>query len=491
MTTAELSPDPMALRERAGELFDYLRTTPPGRHAKASELAERYALPVDMVERLLERMKPRRRELNIPWLRPVNSTTRFIKQLARTLCRTPYVVIGLPPLLALLVRVWPQPEVAARIATSVGLVIALVISPIVDLGIYYSNKRSREVVFGALVQALACGYVVTRLPIDGFLRSDSPVLLLTVGLAYGALHFTVGETLLLIGTVVTRNREARRDLMLSRQELLSRYFDLQARLAHATVRERKKRPVLAFLQRYPFWIALGSVLIDNVPARLMMRHSGFDAANPLSSLGHASNGLETALLLVLVGALLSLVEWILIGALAAAAEKFRSIWWICCGCLLGELVFGLALPVKGVAPMLSGPGIMSLAIGLVTYFIPVSLIFVGFKLHRDWQTKRRAEEGDADAVLGELLDVQWRLAAAPTDVYVLVVDVVGSTRMKDGADALNAEYSFRAFQAWVGSVVTARGGRIEVTAGDSAIAAFGDPLQAVTAGQQLLKELER
>jgi class 3 adenylate cyclase len=178
-------------------------------------------------------------------------------------------------------------------------------------------------------------------------------------------------------------------------------------------------------------------------------------------------------------------------ALAAVAERFRAVFWICFACISADIVSSLLLPSNTAPPVLSLQYLAVTSPNWVIYFVMTSLVFLGFRQSRKWLAKGRAQDGDVDALVGELLEVQWRLTSTPSDVYVMVVDVAGSTKMKAGCDVLDAEFSFGCYQTWVKSIVLQHCGRIEATAGDSAISAFGNAKQAVSASWQILGDLDR
>ncbi len=101
-------------------------------------------------------------------------------------------------------------------------------------------------------------------------------------------------------------------------------------------------------------------------------------------------------------------------------------------------------------------------------------------LKRDLARLRREGVPNEASVVAELMEVRDRLAAASVKVYVMAVDVVGSTKMKDRADPLLAEFSFRSFQSWTASIAAKHGGKVDAMTGDGAILAFGTGQQALS-----------
>lgn len=107
----------------------------------------------------------------------------------------------------------------------------------------------------------------------------------------------------------------------------------------------------------------------------------------------------------------------------------------------------------------------------------------------------RSRLGHKDAVrerqelLHQLLEIQSRLSSDEKQVTFLSVDIVGSTRMKQGADPLLVEFTFNEYHRYVEGVVGRHGGRVHSTAGDGVTCYFEDPQAAFLAGRALLSGL--
>jgi hypothetical protein len=75
-------------------------------------------------------------------------------------------------------------------------------------------------------------------------------------------------------------------------------------------------------------------------------------------------------------------------------------------------------------------------------------------------------------LLKQLNNLQERLTSGSQDMTFLSVDIVGSTRMKEGVDPLAVEYTFNEYQEFVKRVSHKYGGRVHSTSGDGLICAF-------------------
>lgn len=88
-------------------------------------------------------------------------------------------------------------------------------------------------------------------------------------------------------------------------------------------------------------------------------------------------------------------------------------------------------------------------------------------------------------LLKQLVDLQAKLKSGEQTATFLSVDVVGSTRMKELADALSIEYTFNEYHQFVERIARKYGGRIHSTAGDGLICAFDNSSQAFGAGKNI------
>lgn len=88
-------------------------------------------------------------------------------------------------------------------------------------------------------------------------------------------------------------------------------------------------------------------------------------------------------------------------------------------------------------------------------------------------------------LLRQLVELQDKLRSGEQSLAFLSIDVVGSTRMKELADALAVEFTFNEYHQYVENVVRRNGGQVHSTAGDGITAAFERPDQAFRAARAL------
>jgi len=88
-------------------------------------------------------------------------------------------------------------------------------------------------------------------------------------------------------------------------------------------------------------------------------------------------------------------------------------------------------------------------------------------------------------LLRQLNDLRAKLESGKQRLTFLSVDIVGSTRMKAGADPLSVEYTFNEYHRHVERGTTKHGGTVHSTAGDGATCAFDSPMAAWLAAKYI------
>lgn len=89
------------------------------------------------------------------------------------------------------------------------------------------------------------------------------------------------------------------------------------------------------------------------------------------------------------------------------------------------------------------------------------------------------------ALLTQLVSLQDRLRQHERSMTFLSLDIVGSTRIKDSADALAVEFTFGEYQRFVEVITMRNGGTVHSTAGDGTICAFDSPIAAFRSARQI------
>lgn len=291
----------------------------------------------------------------------------------------------------------------------------------------------------------------------------------------------------LLGAYYQMVKVDRQDAALCRQQLLERVFDLQTRLGSDAPRDYKPSPlrtrVLALRGRW-LWCAIG------VGAALGL-FSGLATLGDLAP-ERGSPAQMAGIVPIAVGVgliLLTFVSYPLLGFIAGTVAR---------AALASTLVFVISsaaycLPLGSQAwtamihEYQSQPG---LSAGMFGLFLVLGVLgSVGARIEERNAHRIRLQMQDHAAILGEIIRLQQRLKKDFANVCILVVDCVGSTAMKQGADDLSVEYSFRSFQNLVAKVVTKNSGTIHHAAGDGAVAHFTSAESALLAAREIQTEL--
>ncbi|MEI8282647.1 MAG: adenylate/guanylate cyclase domain-containing protein [Armatimonadota bacterium] len=88
-------------------------------------------------------------------------------------------------------------------------------------------------------------------------------------------------------------------------------------------------------------------------------------------------------------------------------------------------------------------------------------------------------------LLKQLVDLQEHLREGQQAATFLSLDVVGSTKMKLGADPLSVEFTFTEYHNYVARIAEKHFGNIHSTAGDGITVAFEHPQNAFNAARQI------
>lgn len=298
--------------------------------------------------------------------------------------------------------------------------------------------------------------------------------------ALSSIVLLLGIAAAFVGHVVREQKATRRERKLTRQQLLDRAFHLQAQFN----RER----------HFP------------------------SAGNPMGQVAEAfrEHGQYPAVAFVLSLAL----GCLRVAVISTVGESVRFVpfnWYFIFGLLY--TFFIVAIGYLAPSPRLATTAIMltlagvSLPVGLPQrkgfglpvliaevasprFWVVAGLVFavsivIGavLKANRSEMRRRRLNANDPPTLAAEIVRTHWRLYGRQRSLVVLVVDVAGSTPMKEGADVGKVEYSFRAYQQLIADVTHEHKGKVVSTAGDGAVCSFADAASALGAARELQTRL--
>ena len=159
-----------------------------------------------------------------------------------------------------------------------------------------------------------------------------------------------------------------------------------------------------------------------------------------------------------------------------------------CGAINGAILGGGTFAMFAVISMILQTNVLIVPIGIIALMIGSAV--AGVAIQRIVESKRdrlglKDPLKERQELLAQLVELQDRLKRGEKSVTFLSVDIVGSTRMKQGADVLAVEYTFGEYHSYVQRITERFGGRVHSTAGDGVTAAFDHPHLAFNAAKTI------
>lgn len=495
--TPEALPSEASLRDarllRASELVERLREDPGVAKIGVNKLSADFGLSQSIVEELLRRgvatgvpKRPATEVIREGFAKGWRALGRLLDSLFSAplpfLVLSSVVGLGVIVLASQVAKSDPLNNVKMAIRISTALAVLLL-----HQVCFYRRADFRTTALGTgLFALLFSGFGAVSALQTGFppmfqSAAGRVVYIVSSGIVFGIFYGTAATVATTLGAMVKLRDERARRMQLSRHELLSRLFEVQERLCCIPERARKKpAAILAWIKSHVEWAALGMSFTLALANYAIAWATNFNPGNPVN----ATSGM------MLFGVVV-FIAWILtIGVLSFWTDTLFKALSVAFLSTVGELVIGL-MPYPGQAMAMSRvlQGLASSAALFLARLFAIGLIRIGLYLTTELNRMRLGEDADEASLIAEYLEIKRRLAAAPVTVLVLVVDAAGSTQLKEGADPLTVEFTFRSYQSWLASIFERHKGREVAQTGDGAIATFGDPDNALCAAREILESL--
>ncbi|MBS1719941.1 MAG: adenylate/guanylate cyclase domain-containing protein [Armatimonadetes bacterium] len=490
----------------ATALVTHLRRNPADVRRPVSELAKEFNLPESFVRTVIEGVSPRR----IAAVHRVNLWETFGAWFSRTkkgistaweaLVRYPLAFFAAVLVLGVLIQCFVIPYVAKgrvplpewlsfgsqssvsayTIATLItwGVVVVLKLACIARLG------QVRFAAWSSFFTALAIGSAIA-------LSDSTPSLPSAIFAFISAMFLTIpylGMAVLfaVVGGYTQIKGRKQYVTSLSRLELLTTYLNLSARLNYPRAdwsAPAEWKPFLWFRAKPLHWILIPSIitslLIMGFAVTITMLRTG-----PVTSVIQAVLGIS--ILAVWLG------ELLLVGLVATQIRSVPRAWLFALYSAVASWAVGLIpLPDYGPHKAFSLAGLIGMVFTTVLHGVIMTIGVVGGQIQYDKRRRMLLEVNDPATLASEMLQVQMLLSQGSTMVTVLVIDAAKSSQMKASADPLVAEFSFRAYQAFIQRHCSVCAGRVHATAGDGAVVAFDSPAEAMAAAEAMLADLDR
>ena len=367
--------------------------------------------------------------------------------------------------------------------------------PLIQLAAIARTAQYRNVVMGALLYGSTLGIGLvglsgktgeTSVKLSGQPVTIGWVLGVTV-ISFTSLYLFAGIPAV-VGASYWRMRSQKKvNANLTRQQMLQRLIEIRQTLAQAG--ESQDTPQSSpthfnWLEKWAFPVAFVLGLVTTT-----LYHTAMKAADPSGSLASmkGQGALPTNLnpVALLCSILANLGQIAAQFGLGLLATRLRKAMAIAAAFVTANIVVHLSplsyLSISQIAKI----GWLPFFVGTWSQFVLVSLGCLARQVYDYSKSIARRQTNDPDALMEELLDLEWRLVPKSAQITVLAIDVVGSTAMKNGADPILTEWSFREYQTWVEATCASFSGKVESTAGDGAIVGFLDPNLAVQAAVAL------
>jgi class 3 adenylate cyclase len=482
---------------RAAELAEYLRQNPKETRRDADELGSRFGLSTSVVVQIQSSVRSRSIaspspnqgmaiRFKVVWRRVAHLAERCVAQ--------PFVFQVIAAIVTAFVGLVGGGNAAIAAAVWCGLQAwCLLVKP-----------RFRYSAFGSLLIWGVAGAMFFEA-----IRGEKPpmplplsVIVILCGWSMAFLNLMLGGILVVMGGSIQMAAQKRRSAARSRQDLIIRMFELQHQIAVLPPRSSHKMPAwIAFVRQHLFLttaalmfftasLSHANALLFHVDIFALQQAQVLQQSHPSKpSIVVIAPGLNSSSF-VAIASILGFLEVAIRIFLAVIANSWRKVWHVAAGILAGAAAAtAWAIPAGALGSTPPAMVVVLPAQEAVSGLVLVLLVRFVVGFNRALSAFRKGGSPDEAALVGELLEVRYRLSAHPEVVCVLVVDAAGSTQMKKSEDPLRVEYSFGSYQNWIGRVIAANNGKVEIRTGDGAICAFGSAEAAMAAAVQMQTDL--
>jgi class 3 adenylate cyclase len=406
----------------------------------------------------------------------------------------------------------------AAYITAFWVVIGLYVAIMAALS--YGGAGMRKALGAALVAAAIVSVTaLTGLGLLGEVGFDRSghlaAIFLLVLTSYAILMAAVFSFFAAMGRYAKSLRKLKEERDADRQSLLQRVFELHGRLEGVDQDGRAQEPedtaseggdvfglsgglmlrdskLVRWVQRFIEPTTLFFVFSVNaavVSLQKLVLGGGREAEDPAALAVQFVGQFVTVLVFVALfqmGALAGSIRravWVLVSATAAMALASIYLYLVWPEQLLGQ-ADAMGIQAWGLV-------LISLAINSFIFLFPVGAGAMAGAYGKLVEKERRIAANDRVAIEEEISRLQSRLTREVRQAHFMCTDIVGSTRLKDGADPLAVEYTFIEYHRYIASKVFEQSGAIHSTSGDGVVATFPDAQRALSAGLAIQRGLDR
>ncbi|MGE0001011.1 MAG: adenylate/guanylate cyclase domain-containing protein [Fimbriimonadaceae bacterium] len=466
-------------------MIRHLGSHPEDRDAQG--LAERFGLEPGVVELALQRApsptKPAKAAI------PKPATSSGIENLWKLCIERPGRSVLFSALAALALyssMILARPIMNTPVIVAIAVFSILFLSFLLHAALVYQLRSVKWAILCAFAIPMPLGLSIVISGRDFASLGAAAALIATLGVIGAAILVPVTTLSGYIGVRVDEKKKRSR----TRQELILRLLDIRDRLETGGSETQERAPTLLDRVRERQWIVLPAacvvvrlvgvlLLIAVDPDRLLMsaqRNPDASLAPGLLTISLAAMGVQA-----LYSSLVFLAGYVVrnFGNALAFALLFELIGY---AMLFGPIRYGRPEDVLG-------PNVVSVFVAVaLTCGVAVAGAMAG-KIQEHLRNTKLERANDRETLTAEMIEIEWHLRPQTRQVFVVVADVAGSTAMKDEADPLAAEATFREYQNLVSGIATNHNGKVHATAGDGTVLGFDDPTDALSFSQSLHKAM--
>ncbi|HET6644605.1 MAG TPA: hypothetical protein VFG65_03815 [Fimbriimonadales bacterium] len=376
--------------------------------------------------------------------------------------------------LFLYLRSMPAPggEILSSLSLLVGLTLVMAIN-------FLRGQLRYSVLIACTSVVVGLGALYLSHVLRGLQELDLPLISYNINRAGSAalLLATFGGVMAVLGAFFKITRSAIAERRLNRLQLLQRVFVLRERLATPMAEASKEMRIRSQLR----WIRERWLLVATGGGVAVAFLTVFQLEILGASYPYISFVRQLTFILALVA---------LIGIYPLVGFAVGSWWKGLLAALAMDAISGIAwilpLPGLGIDNFLQVLGRSPLGLLNIPLLALMAAVGgMGASVEEKSSHRRRVEDADQSAMLTELIRLQQMLRTGSAEACVAVIDCVQSTRMKQDADALAVEISFREFHEFVDREVARHNGRIHAATGDGVVAEFPVAAEAFAAARQI------
>lgn len=457
------------------DLIRHLGSNPEERDAAA--LAERFGLEPGVVELALRRAPTPNKPSRGP--EPKQTKPTGVENLWRLGTERPgrfLVACSAVALVLYCATMLVRPSLSSPVTAVIAMFGTLFVTFVLFASVVYHLRSVKWALLAAFALPLPLGLSLALFGRDGPALAAAASLVLTLGVVASVLFVPLAT---FAGYLRVREDERRKQAR-TRQELIVRLLEIRERLESGASQAAERSPTLLDKVRAHQWIIVPAASLAIRIAGMFLLIAVDPGRNLIRAQTDPDITLEKDFLIASLAAMSVQVTYSVFVFFAGYVARNIK---VALGFVLVTEAIGYALlfgPVRYAQPEdVLGSNWVGAAVSYALFCCIAIAGAMASRIREHLRSARLERENDRETLTAEMIELEWQLRPETRQVFVVVVDVVGSSIMKQSADPLVAEYSFREYQELVRQTGEAHGGKVHATAGDGTVLGFGSGEEAI------------